>query len=133
MTCKYCSVGYWVATFLAIGAFLFCFSLTEFYGWQLSNWCWFLKGIMLSIGLVLATGLFMQQKSSHYISAWVLALLGVLISGWQTFLTDTVCTLDCGRPIFMLGDIAFNPLLTSFTLFVILFGMMTMMIFRNKR
>ena len=133
MTCKYCMVGYWVATFLAIGAFLFCFSLTEFYGWQLSNWCWFLKGIMLSIGLVLGVGLFMVDKRPHYLSAWVLALLGVIISGWQTFFTDAVCTLDCGRPIFMLGDVAFTPLVTSFTLFAILLVMMTTMILRNRR
>jgi hypothetical protein len=133
MTCKYCAVGYWVATFLALGAFVFCTVLTQVYGWELSEYCWLLKGVMLSIGLVLATGLWQVEKRVSYVSAWVLSLVGLGIAVWQNFFTDAVCTLDCGKPIFMLGNISMTPLVTAMTLFAILFVMTSMMIIRNKQ
>ena len=133
MTCKYCSVGYWVATFLAFGAFVFCMTLTQAYGWQLSEYCWLLKGIMLSVGLVLAVGLWQLDQRANYVSVWLLSLIGFGIAVWQLVSPDAVCTLDCVRPVFMLGDFAVTPLIMATLLFAILFVMTSVMIIRNRK
>ena len=132
MTCKYCFIGYWVATILALGAFAFCMTLTEGFGWELSTYCWMLKGLMLSIGLVLATGFWMKDRRANYTSAWVLSLVGLSIAVWQNLVPQDVCTLDCDRAIFALSNFGVTPLIMATTLFAILLAMTSTMIVRNK-
>ena len=72
MLCKYCSVGYWVAMLLALGGFIFCTVLISVYGWELSGYDWMMKGMMLSIAIVLAVGLTQVQQNVSVLSAWAL-------------------------------------------------------------
>ncbi|MDD5606181.1 MAG: hypothetical protein PHR51_02585 [Patescibacteria group bacterium] len=108
-------------------------TLTEGLGWELSSYCWLLKGMMLSIGLVLATGLWQMEKRAHYIAAWVLSLVGLGIAIWQLATPDLVCTQACGRALFALGNFGVTPIVMATTLFAVLFIMTSMMILRNRK